>query len=110
MKKNMKRNLKQVLSVAMLMSILVVDVSANNLMASSLVQGGLSLINDIGTVAMVVCPLVGAIAWGIFMSRKSMADEQDGRMLQKRANMALICGVAGLLGSALIKLFSSYFT
>ena len=110
MKKNMNRNLKQVLSVAMLMSILVVDVSANNLLESDLAQGALSLFDDILTFLMIVCPVAGGIAWGLFMGRKTIATEQDGLILQKRANTALICGVAGLFGPALIKLFSSYFT
>ena len=83
--------------------------AAGGLQGSNLYTGAMALVNDITTGLTVLCPLVGGAAALVFVIRRSMADEQDGKMWSKRITTAVICGVAGMLVSGLIALLTSYF-
>ncbi len=84
--------------------------SAAGLQGSTVYQGIMSLLNDLMSAAMILCPVVGAIAAVYFLIRRSMADEQDGKMWNKRVFTAIICGVAGALVTGAIALLTSYFS
>ncbi len=92
-----------------LTTLLVFPVSATGLQGSKIYTGAVSLLNDITTVLTVFCPLFGGAAALYFVIRRSMADEQDGKMWTKRISIAIICGVGGMLVSGLIMLLTSYF-
>lgn len=109
-KKPIKTLNKRLAAFAAAAALLLTPAHAAGLMDSKIVKGLINLINDVSTVAIIVCPLTGAAAFGLCMWLKSMADEQDGKMWQKRATTALTCGIAGMLGSAIITLISGYFT
>lgn len=82
---------------------------ANDIADSTLGRGVANMLRDASSFLVILSPVAGALAWAYFMARKSMADEQDGKMWQKRSVTAAICGVAGMLGSAIIALISGYF-
>lgn len=109
-KKPVKPINKRLTALVAAVAMLFTPVHAVGLVDSKLGKGLVNLVNDISALGIILCPLVGAAAWAIFMIRKSIADEQDGKMWQKRAITALACGGAGMLGSAIITLITSYFT
>lgn len=76
---------------------------------SQLGQGISSMLDDISTWLIVLCPVAGGLAAVYFFIRRSMADDQDGKLWEKRIKIAIVCGVAGALVSGVIKLISSYF-
>lgn len=108
-KKPIKTLSKRLAAFAAAATLLLTPAHAAGLVDSKIVKGLINLINDVSTVAIIVCPLIGAAAFAICMGRKSISDDQDGKMWQKRAITALVCGVAGMLGSAIITLISGYF-
>ena len=57
-----------------------------------------------------LCPLVCGLVAIYFAIRKGMADEQDGKMWQRRITNAIIWGVGGGLIAGIIALVSSYYT
>ena len=87
----------------------IAPASANNIMDSILGTGLVNLVNDASFLLIILCPLVGAAAAGWFAIRRSMSDEQDGKMWEKRIKVAIICGVGGCLTSAIIAIGASYF-
>lgn len=87
----------------------IAPASANNIMDSILGTGLVNLVNDASFLLIILCPLVGAAAAGYFTTRRSMSDEQDGKMWEKRIKVAIICGVGGCLTSAIIAIGASYF-
>ena len=93
-----------------LTAMLATTASASGLQGSSIYTGTVNLLNDLSTVLTVLCPLVGAVAALYFVIRRSMADEQDGKMWTKRITTSIICGVAGMLVAGLITLLTGYFT
>lgn len=76
---------------------------------STLGIGLKNMISDAFTYLIFICPSVAAICVAVFAIRKSMADEQDGKMWKHRMVNAVIYGVLGTLGSLLIALVTSYF-
>ena len=92
-----------------LLVLLATPVNAAGLQSSAIYTGFVNLLNDLTTALMVVCPISGTVAALYFMIRRSMADEQDGKMWTKRITTAIICGVGGMLVSGLISLLTSYF-
>lgn len=84
--------------------------SASTWQTSPIATGTQKLINDITTWLVVICPLVGGLAALYFFIRRSIADEQDGKLWTRRIFTAIICGVAGALVSGLISLITSYYT
>ncbi len=106
----LKNKLRQA-SVAMAIMVMTISsASADNDIADSTIGVGLkAMIEDASTFLVVLCPLVGAAAFAWFMMRRGAADEQDGIRWQKRAVMAVVCGVGGMLGAAFIAIVSGYF-
>lgn len=83
--------------------------SGGNIANSPIGQGLKNLLNDLSTYIMVLSPIVAGAAAGYFVMRRSMADEQDGKLWEKRIKTAVVCGVVGALVGGIIKLISSYF-
>lgn len=105
---------RQVLSAAFLLSIFVTAMispayaTATGIQSSTFYIGLVKFLNDLMTVLMVACPVVGGLAAVFFTIRRSMADEQDGKMWTKRIVTAIICGVLGGLITGLISLLTGY--
>ena len=89
--------------------LLATAVYADNISNSTVGTGLKNLLNDLSTYVVVLSPIVGALAAAYFVTRRSMSDEQDGKMWEKRIKTAIICGVGGALVGGIIKLISSYF-
>lgn len=107
--KKIKRFLKRAIPAVLTIVSMSVTASADNLSSSTVGMGIRNMLNDISSFGMVICPTVGAAAAVYFLIRRSMADEQDGKMWTRRIWVAIICGVAGCLVSGVIALISSYF-
>ena len=108
-----RRTARQVLSISLLISAFVAGVispaQANGIQTSTFFVGLMNFLNDLMTVLTIACPVVGGLAALVFTTRRSMADEQDGKMWNKRIYTAIICGVAGCLISGVIALITGYF-
>lgn len=83
--------------------------AAGGIADSKLGVGLVNLVTDVATFMAVLCPVAGAAAAAYFFTRRSMADEQDGKMWEKRIKTAIICGVLGCLTSLMISVVASYF-
>lgn len=81
----------------------------NKISESNIGQGVANLINDLTTWGMILCPSIGGLAAVLFVVKRGMADEQEGKMWNKRIVLAIACGVGGLLVGGIIKIVSSYF-
>ncbi len=104
-----KRFLKTAIPAVLVTMSMVVPASADNLSSSTVGTGIRNMLNDVSSFGIVLCPIVGGAAAVYFLIRRSMADEQDGKMWMRRIWIAIICAVAGCLVSGIIALFSSYF-
>ncbi len=100
---------RKVLLAGLVIMAMIVPASADNLSNSTVGTGIRNILNDLSSFGMVICPIVGGAAAVYFLIRRSMADEQDGKMWMRRIWVAIICGVAGCLVSGVIALISSYF-
>ncbi len=109
MKQKNNHFFSRVILGTILTALLTFPVSATGLQGSKIYTGAVSLLNDLTTILTVLCPLAGGVAALYFVIRRSMADEQDGKMWTKRISTAVICGVAGMLVSGLITLLTGYF-
>lgn len=89
--------------------LLVVTASASTVATSTLATGIKSLITDVSAFLVILCPVVGGCMAVYFVIRRSIADDQDGKMWTKHITTAIICGVAGMVISGIITLISSYF-
>lgn len=96
-------------SFTILAQAMSIVVSANQIQESNIGQGLLAILNDSSNFMMVLGPTIGSVSAGIFAIRRGMADEQDGKMWQKRIVVAIICGVGCLLVGGVIKLIVGYF-
>ncbi|MEM5780047.1 MAG: hypothetical protein AAGU02_02740 [Lawsonibacter sp.] len=76
---------------------------------SKLATGSVNLVHDVTTWLLVLCPLAGGAAALVFLIRRGMADEQDGKMWNTRILVSIICGVAGFVVSGVINMLSSYY-
>lgn len=112
-KKPIKTLNKRLAAFAAAAALLLTPAHAAGLMDSKIVKGLINLINDLSTLMIVLSPLIATAVWGWCMARKGASsatdDDTDAKMWQKRATTALICGIAGMLGSAIITLISGYF-
>lgn len=97
------------LILAMAIAYMTVPAMAATLQESNVFTGLKALLNDALAIAVVLCPLVGGAVAVFCLIRRSMADEQDGKMWMKRMYVAIGCGVGGCLVSGLISLLISYF-
>ncbi|MEG2420823.1 MAG: hypothetical protein RSB55_04685 [Oscillospiraceae bacterium] len=106
----MKKKMRRIgLSIFAATATLMSYASAGNLSGSAIVTGTKSLLSDASTVMVVLCPIAGALAAGYCLVRKSMSDENDGKMWTKRMTVAIGCGVGGLLISGVIAMISGYY-
>ena len=111
MKKHVKNHRALLISVLTLLVLTTTPAyAAGGIAGSELGAGLINLTNDVFLYLTIICPIVGGAAAAWFAIRRSMADEQDGKMWEKRIKTAIICGVGGGLGSGVIALVSSYFT
>lgn len=76
---------------------------------STFYKGFMHLLQDVSLAVTIGGPLICVICAGVFLARRGMADEQDGKMWNKRIATALICAVAIGLVSGLVALITSYF-
>lgn len=108
--KNFKYNkIRLMACFATLMTLLATGTRAVGLAESNIGAGIMNLLNDVGTFVLVLCPIVCAVVAVVFVTRRGMADEADGKMWNKRISIAIICGVCGALVGGFIKILSSYF-
>lgn len=96
-------------TVLSLLVLLQTKAAAAGLTESNIYTGLSNLLQDLTTVLTVLSPIVGGAAAIYCLVRRSMADEQDGKMWTKRLTTAIICGVSGMLVSGIIALLSGYF-
>lgn len=109
MTKRVKQTIKKASAFMLALSCMIVPARADNLSDSTVGAGVKNLLGDASTYIMIIGPSVGALAAAYFLVRRSMADEQDGKMWSRRVWIAVICGVAVLLVGGIIALISSYF-
>ena len=77
---------------------------------STFATGTKKLLEDVSGWLIGIGIAVAGISAVVYLIRRSMADEADGKMFQKRAITAIICGVAVSLVGGIIALISSYYT
>lgn len=101
---------KRLTIVSILPAALVPSAFASGGIAGSDIGRGITnLIQDATVfIGAVGCTISVLAAIGFFAAR-SMADEQDGKMWNKRIKGAIICAVAIPLVAAFVNLLSSYF-
>lgn len=104
-----KYHISRIILIAAAVCLLVVPASAGGLADSTLGVGVRQLFSDVSSYLMILCPTAGGAAAVYFAIRRAMADEQDGKLWEKRIKTAIICGVGGCLASALISALSTYF-
>lgn len=81
-----------------------------NFANSTFATGTKQLLDDVGKWLIGIGIAVAGISAVVYLIRRSMADEADGKMFQKRVVTAIICGVAVSLVGGIITLISSYYT
>lgn len=110
MNKKLSQWKKAVVCTTFALGALITAASASGaLEGSKLVTGTKALVNDVTGVMMWACPAVATVVAIYLFVRRSMADEQDGKLWQKRIVIAIVCGVAGCLASTFINVLSSYY-
>lgn len=77
---------------------------------STFATGTQRLLSDVGTWLIIIGISVGGVSAVVCLIRRAMADETDGRMWQKRAITAVLCGVGVSLVGGIITMISSYYT
>lgn len=106
----MKYNItKKAVSLWAACAALTVAAGATGIEGSPLGLGLKKMVADVSSFLIVLCPLIGGVTAVYFLIRRSMADEQDGKMWMHRVVVAVVCGVAGALVGGVIALVSSYF-
>lgn len=108
-----KRTMLRILATVFFISAILTGTSspayaAKTLQESDFYIGLMALLNDTMQVAMIACPIVGGLFCVYYLIRRGMADEQDGKMWNKRIWTAIICGVGGSLVTGIIALITSY--
>ncbi len=112
MKSHIRKTISRGIAVVSLIAVCAPTVFAeeNGLMGSKVFTGTQKLINDATTGLTILCPIVGGLAAVYCLIRKALADEQDGKLWNKRITMSIICGVAGMLVTGIIAMIASYYT
>lgn len=104
-----KRTLGGLLALAVSAMDFMLTARAGDIGSSTVVTGTKKLVSDVTTVLAVLSLSVGGAAMAYFLIRKAMADETDGKMWQKRAVTALICGIGGALASGIVSMIAAYY-
>lgn len=102
---------KQKLVSTVILTVLLITTAhaAGGFESSQLANGTKQLIQDVMNWLVIICPVAGGAAGVTFLIRKSIADEQDGKMWMKRFWVAVACGVGGALVSGIISMLASYY-
>lgn len=108
-KRKQRKTVMMIISLVIIVAITTMSVCAEGLLDSKLVTGTQKLVQDASTVLSILCPLIGGVAYGVCMGRKAAAEEQDQPMWKKRATQAIIAGVGGCLGNAIIAAVAHYY-
>lgn len=109
-KNTMKRMIRVGTVVAtMLLTAMSVSAAGGGLMDSKLYTGAVDFIKDATTIATIVCPLIGGCCAIYFAGRRAIADEQDGKLWQKRIVTAISWGIGGTLISGFMAIITNYF-
>lgn len=106
---NLSRKAAVLCCIVAAMMYFAIPASAAGLTDSTVFKGTFTLVADLTTWAMLLCPLIGGLAALYFVIRRSMADAQDGKMWTNRIWIAIACGVGGSLVSGLISIIAGYF-
>ena len=109
MKKLDTKTLRSHLAAVTVPALLTMPVLADNISDSQVGQGVKNLFSDLSTWLVILSPIVAGSMAVYFVIRRSMADEQDGKLWEKRIKTSIVCGVAGALIGGIIKLIASYF-
>lgn len=104
-----RRLLSTVFAVALFFANMISPAYAVKFQDSDIYKGSMDLLQDLSTAAIFAGPAVCGLVAVIFFIRKSMSDEQDDKMWNKRIVKAIICGVAIGLVSGAIALISAYY-
>lgn len=83
--------------------------SGGSFESSTIATGTEKLLSDVAGWLTGIGLTVGTVAAVYCLIRKSMADEVDGKMWNKRLVTAIICAVAVALVGGIIALISSYY-
>ena len=109
-KTTVRHLLTTIFAVALFITGTITPAYAETVLENSTVyKGFMSLLQDITGAVTIAGPAICIICAGVFLARRSMADEQDGKMWNKRITTALICAVAIGLVSGMVTLLVSYF-
>ena len=77
--------------------------------SSILVTGTIKLLNDLITALTGIALLVATVMGFYYLAKKSVCDEQEGKMLSRRFIIALGCCVMITLVKVVIQLITSYY-
>lgn len=107
--KNLKKSVRA-LTIALAVAVGTVTAQATGgLGSSTVVTGTRNLINDATTILAGMSIAIGGGFMTYFLIRRGMADETDGKMWQKRAITAAVCGIGGVLASGIIAVIAGYY-
>ncbi len=104
-----KKILIRLLSFGSSAALLASQALAGDLSSSTVVSGTTALVGDVTTVLAGMSIAIGGGAATYFLIRKSMSDEADGKVWQKRIITAIVCGIGGVLASGIVSLIASYY-
>lgn len=114
-----KHTVRQLLTMVFAMALFIAGTFPNTYAAenskvtklenSDFYKGLLELLQDLSLAVTFIGPAICIICAGVFLARRSMADEQEGKMWNKRIATALICAVSIGLVSGIVTLIVSYF-
>ncbi len=104
-----KNTIRAYLSTVVVPGLLAINVLADSIADSQLGQGLVNLFQDLSTWLVILSAAAGIAMAGYYIFRRIMADEQDGKLWEKRIKTAIICGVAGALVGGIVRLIASYF-
>lgn len=108
-KVNTKKLIAAAVSFAAILLITTTAAFADGIQSSAMYTGTMNLLNDLSTAIAVLSPIVGGVCLAYCFARKSAADEQEAKMWDHRIKICIVGGIGGMLGSAIIKVISSYY-
>jgi hypothetical protein len=84
-------------------------VFAETIGESKLGTGAIKLVNDITTLLIILGVAVAGAAGVWHLIKRSMADEQEAKVQNKKVTAAIVSGVGVTVFAAVIKIITSYF-